>query len=72
MSDERGGFDYIGGVGQCYTKSSSYEGLTEEEADELKAELDAKASRRVPVGFRAETAKTSRRAGRFPKVRWLS
>lgn len=67
-------YEYVelGFIGHCYTKTSSYEGLTEEQADELQAELDARAAKRIPIGFRAETSKTSRRAGGFPKVRWLS
>jgi hypothetical protein len=56
---------YILGVGMTTAKSSSYDGLTDEEADELKAELDAKQARRIPIGFRA-TRSVSRTGGRMP------
>lgn len=38
---------------------SPYEGLTDEQADALQAELEAKQSRRLPIGFRKTRARKS-------------
>ena len=40
------------GVG-AFVKSSPYDGLTDEQADQLQTELEEKDLRRLPFGFRA-------------------
>jgi hypothetical protein len=53
------------------SKSSSYDGLTDEEAEELKKELDAVAARRLSFGFSVNvkaTKSAGRKAGSWPKV----
>ena len=37
----------------AFVKSSPYDGLTDEQADLLQAELEAKDLRKLPFGFRA-------------------
>lgn len=65
----------LGLVGTISNKFSPYDGLTDEECEQLKKELDEKAARRIPAGFRSgkQNAKIGgRRAGSWPKVKWLS
>lgn len=40
-------------LGHVTTRSSAYDGLTDDEAEELKAELLLREARRIPLGFRA-------------------
>ncbi len=42
--------------------------LTDAEVLEFQAEHEERQARRVPVGFRAETASKDKRAGRFPRI----
>jgi hypothetical protein len=42
------------------SRFSPYDGLTDEQGDELQAELEARDARRVPLGFRATRPKPLR------------
>lgn len=60
-------------LGSTSAISSSYDGLSDDQADKLQAELEAREARRIPIGFR-ETApprqqRGARRLGTWPKVR---
>ena len=46
-------------LGHVSAKFSPYAGLTDEEAAELKAELDAKQAKKLPLGFRLHHTETS-------------
>lgn len=60
------------GVGHTSAKSSSYDGMTDEEADALQAELKEMEARRIPAGFRktapVRRVRGVRPAGSWPKV----
>lgn len=55
-------------VGSVSAKSSSYDGLTDEQADALQAELEAKDARRIPIGFRATRARQGASRRDWPVV----
>jgi hypothetical protein len=63
-------------VGSISNKFSPYDGLTDEEADELKRDLDERLSRRIPAGFAPSKRKRmkigGRRPGSWPKIGWFT
>lgn len=50
------------------TRMNPYEGLTDEQADALQAELDAKQARKLPIGFRATRARKGASRRDWPVV----